>query len=200
MPAFSRAILPVDATHPSYPGGLMSIGQSGKIQSRSTQQVGREWTETYGVMPSTSATVRAFLAEVNDLWRNGTSFTTTHPLLTLMGAGGGTPLVNGASQTGTSLITDGWPISTAILKAGDLITITGSTVVREITADVSSNGSGQATLSINPPIYTGGSPADNAPIDTTPDFTVRLVAVDMPTANVARHYGGMVLTFREVVS
>lgn len=36
-----------------------------------------------------------------------------------------TPLVNGASQTGSSLVTDGWGSGGAALKKGDIITIAG---------------------------------------------------------------------------
>ena len=98
---------------------------------------------------------------------------------------GGTPLVNGASQTGTSLITDGWTASAASrLKKGDVFTITGVNSVNKVsgdstgslqqfvvTADVSSDGSGNLTASIYPGITVSGpyktvtaSPADNAAI------------------------------------
>lgn len=75
------------------------------------------------------------------------------------GVGGGTPLVNGASQTGVALITDGWTSSTLVVKAGDLIQLaTGQLVMA--TADGTSNGSGQLTLAIEPKLRT--SPADNS--------------------------------------
>jgi len=104
---------------------------------------------------------------------------TTHTV----GALGGTPLVNGGSQTGASLVTDGWSNSiTGLLKKGDIFTVAGVRAVNPqsrlstgalrqfvVTADVDSNGSGQATLSIDPPITISGasqtvtgSPADNA--------------------------------------
>lgn len=96
---------------------------------------------------------------------------------------GGTPLVNGAAQTGSSLVTDGWTAAAASrLLKGDVFTIAGvfsvnpvtktSTGVLQqfvVTADFSSNGSGQGTVSIYPAIVTSGvtqtvsaSPADNA--------------------------------------
>lgn len=115
------------------------------------------------------------------------------------GAFGGTPLVNGANQNvaylsanairwSQTLVTDGWPNSTAILKAGDVFTIAGVNAVNPVPGesvkddtgfeqqfvvldDVSSNGTGQATLTISPPIITSGpqqtvsaAPADNAAI------------------------------------
>jgi hypothetical protein len=96
---------------------------------------------------------------------------------------GGTPLVNGASQTGASLITDGWTASaSARLKKGDVFTVAGVYAVNPITkqstgalqqfvvtADVSSDGSGNLTAAISPSIVTSGalqtvsgSPADGA--------------------------------------
>jgi hypothetical protein len=101
-----------------------------------------------------------------------------------VGAHGGTPLINGASQSGSSLVTDGWSLSTAVLKEGDVFTIAGVYAInpqnRESTgalqqfvvgADVSSDGSGNATISISPAITTSGAyqtvsaaPADGAAI------------------------------------
>lgn len=101
-----------------------------------------------------------------------------------IGAHGGTPLVNGASQTGATLVTDGWTASTAVLKAGDVFTIAGVNRVHKetrqdtgelqkfvVTADGSSDGTGNLTISISPSITTSGafqtvtaSPADNAAI------------------------------------
>ncbi|CAB4153071.1 Major capsid protein Gp5 [uncultured Caudovirales phage] len=103
---------------------------------------------------------------------------------------GGTPLVNGGSQSITtgwaataSLITDGWTAAAASrVKAGDVFTIanvysvnaqtkvsTGQLQQFVITADGSSDGSGNLTLTVSPAIITGGAyqnvnsvPADNA--------------------------------------
>lgn len=77
----------------------------------------------------------------------------------------GTPLVNGASQTGNTLAIDGAPNSaTNYLKRGDTFQVTCAGVARlhEVIADASSNGSGQLTLDIWPKLR--ASPADNAAI------------------------------------
>ena len=100
-----------------------------------------------------------------------------------VGTQGGTPLVNGAAQTGASLVTDGWSNSiTNVVRAGDIFTLAGvysvnpvtkvSTGVLQqfvVTAAANSDGSGNATISISPSITTSGttqtvsgSPADNA--------------------------------------
>jgi hypothetical protein len=100
-----------------------------------------------------------------------------------VGALGGTPLVNGANQTGSTLVTDGWTASAATrLNKGDLFTIAGVYGVNPLskfstgklqqftcTAAAASDGSGNLTASISPAIVTSGaaqnvtgSPADNA--------------------------------------
>jgi hypothetical protein len=98
---------------------------------------------------------------------------------------GGTPLVNGASQTGSNLVTNGWTASAANrLKKGDIFTIANVYAVNPVsgdtladlqqfvvTADVNSDGSGNATIPISPPITPTGayktvsaSPANGAAI------------------------------------
>ncbi len=102
-----------------------------------------------------------------------------------VGALGGTPLVNGASQTGTSLVTDGWTAAAATrLKKGDVIQIAGVKDINPmsyqsvrrlsdqvVTADTASDGSGNMTIPIWPGITPTGnyatvsaSPADDAAI------------------------------------
>jgi len=81
------------------------------------------------------------------------------------GVGTGTPLVKGGSQTGDSLITDGWTNSTTgILKAGDWIQLGSgsSSRLHKVLDDVNSDSGGNATLTIWPSLRS--SPADNAVI------------------------------------
>jgi hypothetical protein len=121
---------------------------------------------------------------------------------------GGTPLVNGATQTGSSLVTDGWTAAAAArLKKGDVFTIAGVYGVNPqsrvstnslqqfvVTADVSSDGSGNATVPISPAITPTGqfqnvtaSPADNAAI------TVVGAAGTVTTQNLAYHRDSITL-------
>lgn len=75
----------------------------------------------------------------------------------------GTVRVNGAGQTGTTLAIDGLPNSVVVFEAGDYISFPNAASrpqLHTITAQATSNGSGQVTLSIAPPLR--GSPADNA--------------------------------------
>ena len=80
----------------------------------------------------------------------------------------GTPLVMGASQTGSSLVFDGAPnTATNYLKAGDWIQLGSSSTARlyMVTEDVSSNGSGEVTACISPDLRS--SPANNAVVTLT---------------------------------
>lgn len=85
---------------------------------------------------------------------------------TARGVATGTPLVNGADQTGNTLITDGWTISqTGILKNDDYFQLgSGSTATLHsvVNGDADSDGSGNATFDFAPKIVT--APADNAAI------------------------------------
>lgn len=102
-----------------------------------------------------------------------------------VGPQGGTPLVDGASQTGASLLTKGWTAAAASrLAVGDVFTIagvyavnpqtrttTGSLQQFTVTNAFSSDGSGNGSIAISPSIVTSGalqtvtgSPADNAAI------------------------------------
>lgn len=84
---------------------------------------------------------------------------------TARGVATGTPLVKGASQTGSELITDGWTTSTTgILKAGDYIQLgSGSSAkLHKVLDDVDSDSSGNATLTIWPDLRS--APSDNAAI------------------------------------
>jgi len=83
---------------------------------------------------------------------------------------GGTPLVSGAGQTGTSLLTSGWTAAAASrLKKGDVFTIanvnavnpqnrqsTGSLRQFVATADFSSAADGTGTISISPALTVAG--------------------------------------------
>ena len=91
------------------------------------------------------------------------------------GVASGVIRVNGAISAGvTSVAIDGMANSTSgVFKAGDYFRFTGQNKVYMCVADVSSNGSGQGTLTFEPPLRTGV--ADNAIlIYSSVDFTVGL--------------------------
>jgi hypothetical protein len=83
----------------------------------------------------------------------------------------GAGVVNGAGQTGSSLVTNGWTASrTGLLGVGDVFTISGVNAINPksrvstgalqnflVTAAVNSDSGGNATLSIYPAITTSGA-------------------------------------------
>ena len=111
----------------------------------------------------------------------------------LVGLQGGTPIVNAANQTGNSVTTSGWTATTVVLNIGDVVSFgtaaTGSHAVNPqnkqstgalrqfvVTAPVTSNGGGVATIPISGPgglgIVTAGpfqtvdvSPPNNASVN-----------------------------------
>lgn len=81
------------------------------------------------------------------------------------GAYGGTPLVAGASQTGTSINLDGCSATvTGWIKAGDYfsIDVNGEHELKMATADASSDGGGAITIDFLPALR--ASPLDNAAV------------------------------------
>lgn len=85
----------------------------------------------------------------------------------------GTPLVMGASQTGTTLIIDGCAVG-ATLLAGDYFGVNGE--LKMVVADAAANGSGQMTLTLEPPMR--ASPADNAALTLVQPTATFMLATD----------------------
>ncbi len=168
---FPRTVIPEHITRPWLPGALKDIGHSGGMQLRATKQVGWVWEERWGPLSVRNADHQALMSRINYMWNRGIIDTVTHPLvpgsgITPNGVGGGTPLVDGASQTGGSIITDGWSVSiTNVVRAGDVLKFAGDNIVYEVRDDASSNGSGQATINITPNLRV--SPANDAVITRT---------------------------------
>jgi len=127
----------------------------------------------------------AFLASLRGQF--GTFLFGPNTFGTPLGAGAGvsTPRVKGASQTGYTLETDGWTLSTEVLKKGDFFEI-DSRLYMNLT-DATTDGSGEVTLDVWPSLR---APADNALIITSSPvglwrLTSNLVrAVDVPNTEL----------------
>lgn len=205
MPSFPRTVEPQFSSIPTVPGGILSVGQTGKLQTRSELAMGRMWSERWGAIKAGAEDVEELLAFIERAHSTLFTFDILHSTLpgcgnAINGAGGGTPLVRGADQSGESLVTDGWTASTTVLKIGDCFEVAGlNQLFRTVSySDVVSNGSGIATITINPPILAGSSPADNAAIDYTA-VTMRAIVLSYqaPPVGADEFIGGLVVTFRE---
>lgn len=134
--------------------------------------------------------------DISDLWREGMFgaqalgfdewYEDVNVFPHVVGPLGGSPVTNGASQSGSSLVTNGWTTAAATrLKKGDVFTIgSGSTLVKAlnpqnyrsttqamqfvVTADVASDASGNATIPIYPPIHTTTTGGAYATVDQLP--------------------------------
>jgi hypothetical protein len=97
------------------------------------------------------------------------------------GPGGGTPVVSGASQSGNAITTSGWTASTQVLNDGDIITFAGVNAVNPVgkqdlgalkqfavVGNVTSNGSGQATITLADPLIPASGASIVAPFGPSP--------------------------------
>lgn len=126
----------------------------------------------------------------------------------LVGKQGGTPVVNGSNQTGNSLITNGWTASAAVLNAGDVISVgatssttpmfavnpqnrqsTGSLRQFVVTANVTADGSGNATIPISGP--SGFGIVTAGPFQTVTNSPVSGQAINVQGAASTNSYRGL---------
>lgn len=80
----------------------------------------------------------------------------------------GSPLVDGANQTGTELHSKGWAAGTVVLRQGDYITVNDE--LKMVTADVSSASNGTALIPFAPMLRS--SPPANAVIEVANPYGI----------------------------
>ena len=90
---------------------------------------------------------------------------------------------NGTDQTGRAIATDGWPNSTTVLQAGQFVTINDQLL--QVTSDVTSNGSGQATIAVEPPVRQ--PVADNSAVEYKNPFC-KMYMTEEPNISVEPGY------------
>ena len=130
---------------------------------------GQRWMADVDLPLQTRADAEAWLAILMELAGGAGEIHLGDPAGAVpRGTANGTPLVDGASQTGQQLDTKGWtPSQTGVLLAGDYIEIGSGTSRRlyKIVADADADGTGLATLKIWPRLRE--SPSDGAAISTS---------------------------------
>ncbi len=111
----------------------------------------------------------------------GISGTIGGTFTTQRGSWGGTPVVNGASQTGTSLIIDGATIGTTnYVRAFDYVQFEGSTKVYQIVNNENSDAGGNLVLDLNTPLVT--SPGDGSTITFGNNVSFNFALIVVPTS------------------
>jgi hypothetical protein len=103
--------------------------------------------------------------------------------------------VSGAGQTGRSLTTGGWPSSDTVLAAGEFVTINDQLL--QLTADVVSDGSGNATITFEPPIRV--IPASGDSIEYRNPYAL-MYLTEIPVYDVSMGYAYSIqLNLREAI-
>lgn len=120
---------------------------------------------------------------------------------TPQGSAAGTPVVDGAGQTGQTLASRGWSASqNGVLRAGDYVQVGNGTTQRlhKVLKDVNADGAGKATLDIWPRLRE--SPADGAGIVTSDCKGVfRLASDETPWETDHRGLYRIVFAAREAI-
>jgi hypothetical protein len=163
---------------------IVTTTASGRRQARQIDAQKFRLRIRFPVMTRTEfAPINAFILKQRSQME---SFQYSPPTIsTSLGVASGVIRVNGAISAGvTSVAIDGMANSTSgVFKAGDYFRFTGQNKVYMCVADVSSNGSGQGTLTFEPPLRT--AVADNAIlIYSNVDFTVGLTG-DIQEFNIS---------------
>ena len=124
-------------------------------QEQVYEHEGAQWRATFTLPPMKKESAAVWLAFLMSLrGRRGTFKIGDQDRKTIQGVATGTILVNGAAQTGNAIDLDGFANSTNnVFKAGDYIQI--NSYLYMVSADVNSNGSGEATVYVEPSLRTG---------------------------------------------
>ena len=181
---FPSSPVPRDVAISSNQNTIVTTTASGRRQARQIDGQRFRLRMRFPIMTRTEfAPINAFVMKQRSQME---SFTYSPPTISSpLGVASGVISVNGAILAGvTSVAIDGMANSTSgVFKAGDYFRFTGQTKVYMVMADVSSNGSGQGTLTFEPPLR--ANVADNAVlIYSNVDFTVGLTG-DIQEFNIS---------------
>ena len=202
---FPRVVEPERASGLFNPGAVKRRTNAGLTQIRSITGIGWSWEEVYPLLRVTDPDHAELMAFVKDAWHAGKIFLAVHPLrpgsgIAPNGLGTVNVLVKGGGQVGASVLTDGWPSSTAgCVVVGDVIQVAGEVAVYVVTATAASNAAGEVLVRLNPPLRS--TPADNAPVATT-GVQFQVTILDRSRFEAARPpnlYGGYRVTFAEAL-
>lgn len=145
--------------------GMTGVGvtQSPFTGSQQTQLTQFDmWRGSIEYPPMSNAQAREWSAALLSLYGQSGRFLFGDPSRKVQrGTWAGAPMVNGASQTGSSLAVNRFDAG-ATIKRGDHFQLNDGTLARlfEVTADAVADGSGQATLDIWPRLRTSPGGGD----------------------------------------
>jgi hypothetical protein len=143
---------------------------------QTTELPGARWVAQiqYRNLESSYARIlKAFLAQLRGMSGRFYLYDMSHR--TPAGTAAGLPVVSGAGQVGSSIVTSGWTANqSALLLPGDYIGIGGE--LKIVIAQAASNGSGVSTISFEPPLRS--SPANGSGIVTSSPTCIMRLADD----------------------
>jgi hypothetical protein len=155
-------------------------------QQQVYEHPGSWWSAQFDLPTLTRAQAEAWIAFLLSLNGRSGSFLFGDPAGTApLGSAGGSPIVNGAAQTGKSLNISGL---TGVLKAGDYFSI-GSGLTQRLYKNLTDQGPGVVTLDIFPRLRE--SPANAAPLTLTNAQGVFALAENLTSWSIdnAKLYG-----------
>lgn len=143
---------PATSTLTSVQPSFATISESAKRQSRISGghlwRIKLSWDKNYREF---FAPLYAFIASQRGRFDSFQLVLPSHK--TPLGAGGGSPVSNGTQLVGAETIgTAGWPLSTLVLKAGDIFKFNNHSKVYMVTSDFTSNSGGTGNFTITPPL------------------------------------------------
>lgn len=145
---------------------------SGSVQT--VEMPGARWRVSFtleNLTEADTALLQAFMARLRGRAGRFTLHNVARPAP--RGTASGTPLVNGAGQTGATLNLDGLAPG-ATLLAGDFFGVNGE--LKMVVADATANGSGEMAVTFEPPLR--ATPADNAPVTLTQPTAIFMLDED----------------------
>jgi len=150
------------------------VSTSHSLKEQRRRRGGHRWMLEIDFPPMTRsefAPIYAFAVKQRGQYETFTYYPPT--VSSPQGTATGTPVVNGAQSPGdTTIVTDGWSNSITCLKAGDFIKFASHSKVYMVVADATSDGSGNSTLTIEPPLTSSVADDEAITVSNVP-FTVR---------------------------
>ena len=205
LSGYPRVVEPERASGLVSTGGVKRLTNAGLTQVRSFTGLGWSWQEDYPLLRPSDPVDAELMAFIKNAWHSGQVFSALHPQrpgsgVAPNGLGTASIMVAGAGQVGASVLTDGWPASTAAcVVAGDVISIAGEPAVYVVIETAASNGAGEVLIRLNPPLRS--TPADNAPVTTT-GVTFQVLISNRSKFEPAQppdFYGGYQVTLSEAL-
>lgn len=178
MPLTMPSVRPTDTSWSIVSNSRQFVSPlTGAIQT--AQRTGNRWRVSLSfqnLFDSDRAAMQAFLSQLQATANN---FYLQDHSYTRRADGDGTPRVNGASETGNQIATDGWTSGTYAMLVGDFFEVNGELKMCVADATISA---GAATIQFVPELR--ATPADNTALEIdTPKGIFRLISNESSWSN-----------------